>query len=138
MNYYLAKTDPDTYSIDHFAKEKQTIWDGVHNYQAIAVIKLMKPGDKVFIYHSQSDKAIVGLAEVVAEPFQNTADTRFSWAIELKLTDTMTPVKLADIKAAEDLKDFLLVRHTRLSTMPVPDNAVKWILARGAPLKPIE
>jgi len=134
MAYFLAKTDPDTYSLEDFKRDKQTIWDGVHNHQAIAVIKTMQPGDQVFIYLSMSDKAIVGLAEVVAAPFENKKDPRFSWAVELKLTHTMSPVTLASIKAESEFSDFLLVRHSRLSVMPVPDDIASWILKKGAPL----
>ncbi len=127
MSYFLVKTDPDTYSIDDFIKDKQTIWDGVHNYQAINVIKTMRPGDKVYVYLSMTDKAIVGLAEVVGEPFLNTKDPRFSWAIELKFVSRLKPVSLAEIKANPLCKDFLLVRHSRLSVMPVPDNVADWL-----------
>jgi predicted RNA-binding protein with PUA-like domain len=131
MSYFLAKSDPDTYGIDDLKRDKKTLWDGVHNYQAIAVIKTMQVGDQVFIYHSQSDKAIVGLAEVVGEPFENKQDPRFSWAVELKFVRLLKPITLADIKAEPTFKGFLLVRHTRLSTMPVPDFVAEWILAQN-------
>jgi predicted RNA-binding protein with PUA-like domain len=72
MNYFLAKTEPSTYSITNLESDGETIWDGVHNYQAINVIKSMVVGDHVYIYHSMTDKKIVGLAEVVGAPFQNT------------------------------------------------------------------
>lgn len=69
MQYFLAKTEPSTYSIDDLANEKETIWDGIHSHQAIAVIKTMKPGDRVFVYHSVKEKRIVGEAEVADEPY---------------------------------------------------------------------
>src|SRR5437667_10858923 len=69
MTYYLAKTDPDTYSIGDLEREKQTVWDGVTNPQAVRAIRAMQPGDRVFIYHSGEKSArivsgIVGLAGV--------------------------------------------------------------------------
>jgi predicted RNA-binding protein with PUA-like domain len=120
MNYFLAKTDPDTYSFADFIKEGETLWDGVHSHAAINFIKQMQVGDLVYIYESLTTKAIVGLAEVSAEPYLNTADPRFSWAVKLKYVKTYnTPLSLATIKAEPALKDFPLVRIGRLSVMPV-------------------
>lgn len=127
MKYFLAKTDPDTYSIDQFEKDKKTIWDGVHNYQAINTIKNMSIGDLVFIYHSQTDRAIVGLAKVIGNPFENKNDARFSWAVEMEFVKKTNPVSLAMIKSEPDAKDFLLVRNPRLSTMEVPEAVASFI-----------
>ena len=67
MNYFLAKTDPETYSIDDLEREKRTVWDGVTNPQAVKVIRSMRPGDRVFIYHSGGVSGVVGLATVRSE-----------------------------------------------------------------------
>lgn len=130
MKYFLAKTDPDTYSIDTFEKEVETVWDGVHNHQAINVIKTMRPGDIVYIYHSMEGKSIVGLAEVTGEPFENTSDPRFSWAVRMKFVKRTNLVTLKEIKSEPSLADFLLVRHSRLSTMPVPNDVAAWLNER--------
>jgi predicted RNA-binding protein with PUA-like domain len=131
MKYWLVKADPDTdYSIDDLKKDGSTNWDGVHNFQAINNIKLMKPGDFVYIYHSQKQKSIVGLAKVTGEPYENTQDPRKSWAVELSFVKKFTnPLNLAAIKVEKDLQDFLLVRHTRLSVMPVEPRHQKIIEA---------
>ena len=68
MRYFLAKTDPETYTVDQLAKEKKTVWDGVTNPQAVRAIREMRPGDRVLIYHSGGQAAIVGLAKVISEP----------------------------------------------------------------------
>ena len=68
MKYFLAKTDPETYSVDDLERDGRTVWDGVKNPQALRAIREMKPGDRVFIYHSMGDAKIVGLAEVASEP----------------------------------------------------------------------
>ena len=68
MTYYLAKTDPETYSIDDLERERRTVWDGVKNPQALRAIAAMRPGDRVFIYHSMGKAAIVGLAKVRSAP----------------------------------------------------------------------
>ncbi len=120
MNYYLAKSDPDTYSFADLQKEGETLWDGVHNNAAMLFIQRMKPGDLVYIYESMSTKAIVGLSEVSSEPFLNTADPRRSWAAKFKYVKNFAkPVTLAEIKATPSLVDFALVRQGRLSVMPV-------------------
>jgi predicted RNA-binding protein with PUA-like domain len=131
VKYYLAKTDPDTYSVDQFQKDSKTIWDGVHNYQAINAIKRMLPGDMVFIYHSMSDKAILALAKVIGEPFENKNDPRFSWAVEIEFMRKTQPITLSEMKSADELKNFLLIKNPRLSTMEVPEEVANWILKRA-------
>lgn len=134
MAYFLAKTDPETYSIQDLKKDKETIWDGVHNYQAINVIKSWKTGDLVFVYHSQGESKIVGLMKVVSEPYKDPQDKRgISWVAKVRFVkefDQEQQVTLAEVKANEDLKDFLLVRHSRLSTMPCTDTFVTWLQSR--------
>lgn len=123
MNYWLVKADPDEdYSIDDLERDTETAWDGVHNNAAILHIQKMRPKDLVYIYHSQKQKAIVGLAEVSSEPYPNTNDPRRSWAVKLKFVKKYEkPLGLADIKASPVCADFALVRIGRLSVMPVPD-----------------
>lgn len=131
MNYFLAKTDPDTYGIDDFMKEGETLWDGVHNNAALLFIRQMKPSDKVFIYESMSTKAIVGLTEVTSEPELNKNDPRRSWAVRMKFIKKYDkPVTLAAIKADPDFADFKLVRESRLSVMPVPSNLASKLSSR--------
>jgi predicted RNA-binding protein with PUA-like domain len=127
MNYFLAKTEPSTYSIEDFEKETDTVWDGVHNYAAIGFIKQMKPGDVVFVYHSMTDKKIVGVATVVGEPFENKADPRHSWAIKLRFKARLEGPSLKDFKANLKFASFDLVRQSRLSVMTVPNDIARWI-----------
>ncbi len=129
MNYWLAKADPDhDYSIDDLARDGETNWDGVHNNAAILHIQKMRPGDNVYIYHSQKEKSIVGLAEVVGDPYENHEDPRRSWAVRLKFVKKYdSPLHLATIKAAPECQDFALVRIGRLSVMPVPAGVQGWL-----------
>lgn len=127
---FLAKTEPSTFSIDDFEKEQVTLWDGVHNYQAINVIKTWQVGDYVLIYHSVKEKCIVGLGQVIESPYQNKDDTRFSWAAKLKFIikfETQEYINLNQIKQTKLFNNFLLVTNSRLSVMPCPDNFVTWI-----------
>lgn len=130
MNYFLAKTDPDTYSIKDFEKEGTTVWDGVHNNAALLFIQKMRPGDMVYIYESMSSKAIVGLAEVLDEPHKNENDPRRSIIVTMKFIKHLPPVTLTEMKAEPLLKDFELIRQSRLSVLPVPEHVQKWIQKR--------
>ena len=76
MPYFLAKTDPDTYSIDDLERDHRTAWDGVANAQAVRAIRSMRPGDRVFIYHSGGVSSIVGMATVRSEPRDDLATVR--------------------------------------------------------------
>ena len=127
MRYFLAKTDPETYTIDQLEKEKKTVWDGVTNPQAVRAIKEMRPGDKVLIYHSGAEAAIVGLAKVISEPRSDPKNPK-SAVVELEFLRRMDPpVTLAAIKQSHLFDDWALVRQGRLSTMPVPDNVIEWL-----------
>ena len=125
--WFLAKTDPETYSIEQLAKEKRTVWDGVRNAQAVRAIAAMRTGDRVFIYHSMGDPAIVGIAEVVGDgrpdpknPKLAVADFQFVGLIE-------PPVSLREIKESGEFADWALVRQSRLSTMTAPAEFVQWM-----------
>ncbi len=126
MAYFLAKTDPATYSIDDLERDKKTVWDGVRNPAALLAIRAMRPGDVVLIYHSQSEAAIVGLARVVSEPRPDPNDAR-SWVVDIVFVKRLSlPVTLREIKESHLFDDWALVRQGRPSTMSVPDKAVAW------------
>jgi predicted RNA-binding protein with PUA-like domain len=130
MNYFLAKTDHDTYSIDQLEREHQTTWDGVTNPQAVRAIKEMRPGDRVFIYHSGGVSAVVGMAAVRSQP---TADPRNpkSAVVDLEFVCRIVPaVTLKEIKESKKFEDWALVRQGRLSTMAAPPKFVEWMRAR--------
>jgi predicted RNA-binding protein with PUA-like domain len=130
-NYFLAKTDPQTYSIDSLANDGQTVWDGVHNALAVRSIKEMRPGDIVLIYHSQGQAAIVGVAEVVGEPRPDPQDAK-SWVTDFKFVRKLaTPITLSEIKNSHLFDDWNLVRQSRLSTMGVPANVLEWLQTKG-------
>jgi predicted RNA-binding protein with PUA-like domain len=127
MNYFLAKTDPETYSIDRFEKEKKTVWDGVKNPQALRAIRDMRPGDRVFMYHSGGDSAVVGLAQVVSEPRPDPKSAKLT-VIDLEfLTRLDPPTTLHEIKASGLFDDWALVRQGRLSTMSAPAEFVAFM-----------
>ena len=132
MTYFLAKTDPETYSIDDLKRDGTTEWDGVRNPHAVNVIKTMKPGDTVIIYHSQNDKAIVGLAKVVSEARPDKNDDR-SWVADFEyIQHAKKRVTLKEIKESHEFDDWALVRMGRLSTMTAPVEFWDWLQKQGA------
>ena len=127
MRYFLAKTDPETYPIEQLAKDKRTVWDGVRNPQALRAIRAMKTGDRVFIYHSMGDAAIVGLAEVVGDGRPDPANPKLAVADFKFLRLIEPPVTLREIKESGQFADWALVRQSRLSTMTAPQEFVDWM-----------
>jgi predicted RNA-binding protein with PUA-like domain len=127
MRYFLAKTDPETYSIDQLENEKRTTWDGVNNPQAVRAIREMKPGDKVFIYHSGGNSAVVGIAKVVAEGRDDPKNPKSAVADFEYLGRVDPPVTLGEIKQSKLFDDWALVRQGRLSTMTAPETFVEWM-----------
>ena len=130
MSYFLAKTEPGTYSIDDLERDKRTAWDGVTNPQAVRAIREMKPGDIVFIYHSGGVSSVVGMATVKSSPHDDPKNAK-SAVVELEYAGRIEPpVTLAEIKQSKKFDDWALVRQGRLSTMAVPEKFVTWMRAR--------
>jgi len=127
MKYFLAKTDPETYSIDQLEKDRKTVWDGVSNPQAVRAIREMRVGDKVFIYHSGGASAVLGLARVVADGRDDPKNPKSAVADFEFLTRLEPPVTLAEIKQSKLFDDWALVRQGRLSTMAAPEKFVAWM-----------
>ncbi|MEO9823638.1 MAG: EVE domain-containing protein [Paracoccaceae bacterium] len=126
MAYWLFKSEPSTWSWeDQLAKgDTGEEWDGVRNYQARNNMRLMKVGDKGFFYHSQKDKEIVGIVEVIAEahPDSTTDDDRWECVDIKALSSVPKSVSLEQAKSNPKLAEMALVKNTRLSVQPVTDN----------------
>ncbi|HZX74691.1 MAG TPA: EVE domain-containing protein [Cyclobacteriaceae bacterium] len=131
MNYWLVKSEPSTYSWDDLEKDKKTTWDGVRNFQARNNLKEMKKGDILLFYHSNEDKAIVGVAKVAREQFPDPKDK--DWiAVEISPERKLkTPVTLAQAKADAKLANMVLVKSSRLSVQPVKKEEFDWIIKRS-------
>lgn len=119
MNYWLVKTEPDTYAWDNLVKDKTTVWDGIRNFQARKFLKEMKKGDTVLVYHTGDDKSIRGIAKVTREAFPDPKDNEWL-AVELAPVKPLkNPVPLSVIKTTKKLDKMMLVRSPRLSVQPV-------------------
>ena len=132
MNYWLLKTEPDSYSWDDLVRDGKTVWDGVRNFQARSNLKKMAKGDTVYIYHTGAEKAIVGEARVTKAPFPDPKDG--DWVV-VELTPgkpLKKPVSLAQIKSDKRLSGMVLVRASRLSVQPVSASEYEIINALSA------
>ena len=135
MRYWLFKSEPSTWSWDDQVArgEKGEEWDGVRNYQARNFMREMQVGDRGFFYHSQKEKSVVGLVEVIAEahPDSTTDDDRWE-CVDIKAVSAVpSPVTLDMIKADPRLSEMVLVRNSRLSVQPVSESEWKAICALG-------
>jgi len=121
LQHWLVKQEPESYAWETFVHDGETTWDGVRNYQARNNLKLMRPGDRVLFYASGGPKSVVGIAEVTKAAFPDSTADEPGWvAVKLKpVRGLIRPVSLAEIKADPRLARILLVRHSRLSVMPL-------------------
>lgn len=128
MQYWLVKTEPETYSWDNLVKDKKGVWDGVRNFQARSNMKAMKKGDLVFVYHTGEEKSVIGIAKVVAEAYPEPKDK--DWvAVDLSPEKKLKkPISLAQVKADKKLTDMVLVRASRLSVQPVKQQEFDYII----------
>ena len=133
MPTWLVKSEPGSWSWEDQVKAGTTDWSGVRNPQATSFMKAMRKGDRVFFYHSGEERRIVGVVEVVKEFYPDPKDKsgRFGMVDVKTVGSVPEPVTLAAIKAEAKLKDLLLVRHSRLSVMPVDEPAWKLISRMG-------
>ena len=130
MRYWLFKSEPSTWGWDdQVAKgEAGEEWDGVRNYQARNFMREMAVGDRGFFYHSQKERAVVGIVEVCAEahPDSTTDDERWD-CVDIKAVRPFEkPVTLDQIKSDERLDDMILVKNSRLSVQPVTE--AEWLI----------
>lgn len=133
MRYWLFKSEPDTWSWqDQVAKgDIGEEWNGVRNYQARNFMREMSIGDRGFFYHSQKEKSVVGVVEVIAtsHPDSTTDDPRWDCVDIKALHPVNTPVTLEQIKAHPELSEMVLVKSSRLSVQPVKENEWRIICA---------
>ena len=132
MKYWLLKSEPNVWSIDQQKNlgTKDSIWDGVRNFQAANNLKKMKKGDLCFFYHSNIGKEIVGIVEVIKTAFIDPTDRKKRFfAVKVKFKNKLkTPVTLENIKENKDLKDLPLIKQSRLSVMSIDTKSWKIIL----------
>ena len=135
MNYWIVKTEPSTYSYDDLASQKTAVWDGVKNNLALKYLRQMQPGDRVLVYHTGDEKAVIGVAHVTSQayPDPKQKDPKLA-VVDLKADGRLPrPVPLAEIKKDRAFADLGLVRMGRLSVMPASAEQFNRLLRLGGP-----
>lgn len=132
MAYWLVKSEPETYGIDHLKQDKKTDWTGVRSYAARNFLRAMSKGDEVLYYHSMSKESngVVGLAKVTKTAFVDSTAEEGDWsAVELAFVKKFSnAVPLSELKTMPMLKDLKLLKIPRLSVMPVTDKEFEAIV----------
>jgi predicted RNA-binding protein with PUA-like domain len=131
---WLFKEEPANYSYDDLARDGKTSWTGVRNPLAQKHLRSVKKGDRIFFYHTGSEKAVVGIAKAAADAYPDPADkTGKLYAVDVEPVKKLKqPVTLAAVKADKAFASFALVRMSRLSVMPVTDDEWKRIEAKSS------
>ncbi len=130
MAYWLMKSEPDAYSWDQLVKDKRTPWNGVRNYQANNNMKAMKLGDRAFFYHSNQDRAIIGIMKIVKTWYPDPSDKtgRFGMVDVAPVRALRRPITLAEIKADKAFSQLPLLRQGRLSVSSIPASLWRLLL----------
>jgi predicted RNA-binding protein with PUA-like domain len=136
MQYWLLKTEPETFSWEDLTREKQAHWDGVRNYQARNNLMAMQAGDLAFIYYSGKEKGVIGVAEILSAHYPDPTSDDERWVAvavggKAKLKHF---VELSEIKANPDLSGMVLLRNSRLSVQPVQADEWEKVLKMGGGL----
>ena len=126
MNYWLLKSEPDTWSWDNQVEESPSMWDGVRNYQARNNLMKMKINDLCFFYHSVKERSVVGIVKVVKEYYPDPTDLTGKFVVvDVKaLKKLKNPVSLDQIKQKKQLHNIALIKQIRLSVMPL--KKIEW------------
>jgi predicted RNA-binding protein with PUA-like domain len=131
MPTFLLKTEPSEYSLDSLVRDGRTVWSGITNNAALAHLRTARKGDHAFIYHTGDERAIVGVAAIVSDPYEDPAKPGRTAAGTPKFAvvdltagkPARRPLTLETMKADRRfaVPDFALLRQSRLSVMPVPE-----------------
>jgi predicted RNA-binding protein with PUA-like domain len=134
MASWLVKTEPGEYSWADLVRDRKTHWDGVTNPQAQLNLRTMAEGDTVVVYHSQTDKAAVGVAKVVRSGYPDPTDANGKrvWVDIAPVNGLARAVTLAEMKADPTFETSPLVRQSRLSVVPLTDEQLATIVRLGS------
>jgi predicted RNA-binding protein with PUA-like domain len=121
MNYWLIKSEPETFSLDNFRTEKVTVWYGVRNYTARNNLRAMQLGDICIFYRSVTKPAIQALSRVVKENYQDPTTEETAWvAVDVELIEEFKrEIPLSEVKQTPELENMALLKLSRLSVQPV-------------------
>lgn len=117
--FWLLKSEPTTWSWQNQLTDNTTSWDGVRSYQARNYMQQMNVGDLAFFYHSNQQKAIVGIVKIIKAYYPDTSDAKFGNVNVATYMTLPQPITLHTLKNIPELQDFPLIKQSRLSVMPV-------------------
>jgi predicted RNA-binding protein with PUA-like domain len=138
IGHWLVKSDPESYGFSDLEREGRTVWDGVRNALALRHLGAMRAGDECLVYESGAVKAVVGRARVASAPRPDprTQDPK-RLVVELEAVARLpVAVPLAAVRSDPAFADLALVRHSRLSVMPVAAPLWKRLVAMGGRARP--
>jgi predicted RNA-binding protein with PUA-like domain len=130
---WLFKEDPESYSYDQLAKDGKTVWEGVHNNLALKNLRQVKKGDQIFYYETGDNKSVMGIMKAMSDAYSKEKAKELAASKEVAvdvapIKKMKNPVSLHTIKANPRFKDFILVKFSRLSVMPVTKEQWEGIL----------
>jgi len=134
MSYWLLKTEPSDYSYDDLEGEPSgTVWDGIRNYAALKYLRDMAKGDRALVYHTGTERRVVGVAEVLSDPYPdpNADDERMAVVDVAAGFRLARPVPLADLRGEEAFAGHPLLKQPRLSAMAIEPALWDEVLRRG-------
>jgi predicted RNA-binding protein with PUA-like domain len=128
MAYWVLRSEPDAYSWDDLVRDGGTEWNGVRNYTARNFLKEMVPGDQALFYHSNTEKAAVGIMEVTRAWQPDGDDGKWASVAVKAVRPLAHPVTLAAIKAEPKLAELMMLKQSRLSVSKVEPEEWKLLL----------
>jgi len=133
MNFWLVKSEPDTYSYERLEREGRTMWEGVRNYAARNNLRAMREGDLVLFYHSVTGTEVVGICKIAKEAYPDPTAEKGDWSVVdvVPVKKLNKPVSLQTIKATPELQNTALIRIGRLSVMPLEKEALELTVEIG-------
>ena len=131
MRYWLLRSEPDAYGWDDLIRDGATEWNGVRNYTARNFLKDMQPSDQAIFYHSNTEKAAVGVMEITRAWQPDGDDGKWASVAVKPVAKLAKPVTLAEIKAEPRLARIEVLRQSRLSVTPVRDEEWQVLLEMG-------
>lgn len=140
MPAWLIKSEPSVYAFSQLVADKRTVWDGVRNFEARNNLRKMKKGELCLYYHSNADKAVVGVARVSKEAYDDpTAEPREEWSVVHiePVVALAEPVTLATMRVTPELADMVVVKKSRLSVTPVTDVQLAAVLVLSKTALPV-
>ncbi len=133
MSYWLLLADPKSYGFDDLQNEKRTVWDGISGSLAQKRLRTFKKGDVALIYHTAPDKAVVGCAAVVSDPYPDPKDAAGKRVlVDVKAGPRLkNPVSLETLKGNRKLAGMQFLKIQRIAVSPLAKEELDEILEMG-------